>query len=453
MLLIAPTGGGKTLAGFLPSLVELYERGAKPRRLVSTGKELRRSQGLHTLYISPLKALAVDIARNLEAPVAEMKLPIRIETRTGDTPASKRQRQRRDPPDIMLTTPEQLALLLASADAPYLFGSLKRVVLDELHALVTSKRGDLLSLGLARLFRLAPGLATIGLSATVAEPEDLSRFLVPQPEHGQARSDLVIADGGAEPQVTMMEPGEYLPWAGHSARHAFPQIYELIKQHKMTLVFVNTRSQAEMIFHALWHLNEDSLAIALHHGSLDVEQRRKVENAMAGGKLRAVVCTSSLDLGIDWGDIDLVVNVGAPKGASRLLQRIGRANHRLDEPSRGMLVPANRFEVLECRAAIGAVADRAQDTPPLRTGALDVLAQHVLGSACGEPFIADELYREVTTAAPYTRARAAPTSTPRSISSRRAATRSRLTSASPRSGGPRTAAGASVIPWWRSAIA
>jgi ATP-dependent helicase Lhr and Lhr-like helicase len=401
VLLIAPTGGGKTLAGFLPSLVELYERGAKPHRLVSTGKELHRSQGLHTLYISPLKALAVDIARNLEAPVAEMKLPIRIETRTGDTPASKRQRQRRDPPDIMLTTPEQLALLLASADAPYLFGSLKRVVLDELHALVTSKRGDLLSLGLARLFRLAPGLATIGLSATVADPEDLSRFLVPQPEHGQARADLVIANGGAEPQVTMMEPGEYLPWAGHSARHAFPQIYELIKQHKMTLVFVNTRSQAEMIFHALWHLNDDSLAIALHHGSLDVAQRRKVEDAMSSGKLRAVVCTSSLDLGIDWGDIDLVVNVGAPKGASRLLQRIGRANHRLDEPSRGILVPANRFEVLECRAAIGAVADHAQDTPPLRIGALDVLAQHVLGSACGEPFIADELYREVKTAAPY----------------------------------------------------
>jgi ATP-dependent Lhr-like helicase len=402
VLLIAPTGGGKTLAGFLPSLVELYDNGMKPRRLVSAGKALRRSQGLHTLYISPLKALAVDIARNLEAPIAEMELPIRIETRTGDTPASKRQRQRRDPPDILLTTPEQLALLLASADAPYLFGSLRRIVLDELHALVTSKRGDLLSLGLARLFRLTPNLSAVGLSATVADPEDLSRFLVPQPEHGQARADLVIADGGAEPHVTMMTPGEDLPWAGHSARHAFPQIYELIKQHKMTLVFVNTRSQAEMIFHALWHLNEDSLAIALHHGSLDVEQRRKVESAMAGGRLRAVVCTSSLDLGIDWGDIDLVINVGAPKGASRLLQRIGRANHRLDEPSRGILVPANRFEVLECRAAIGAVADHAQDTPPLRTGALDVLAQHVLGSACGEPFVADDLYREVKTAAPYT---------------------------------------------------
>src|SRR6188508_250747 len=404
-LLIAPTGAGKTLAGFLPSLVELSgatKARAKPTRtLVSTGRGIRREGGLHTLYISPLKALAVDIARNLEWPIAEMNLAIRIETRTGDTPASKRQRQRRDPPDILLTTPEQLALLLASDDAPYLFGSLRRVILDELHALVTSKRGDLLSLGLARLWQLAPGFGMTGLSATVAEPDDLCRYLVPQPEHGASHADLVVADGGAEPNVTMLEPGEYLPWAGHSARHAFPQIYELIKQNKMTLVFVNTRSQAEMIFHALWHINEDSLAIALHHGSLDVAQRRKVEDAMTAGRLRAVVCTSSLDLGVDWGDIDLVINVGAPKGASRLLQRIGRANHRLDEPSRAVLVPANRFEVLECAVAIDAIAENAQDTPPLRIGALDVLAQHVLGCACGEPFLSDELYEEVLTSAPY----------------------------------------------------
>ena len=400
VLLIAPTGGGKTLAGFLPTLVDLHERGAKPRKLVSTGKDIRRSEGLHTLYISPLKALAVDIARNLETPVAEMKLPVRIETRTGDTPVSKRTRQRRDPPDILLTTPEQLALLLASADAPFLFGTLKRVVLDELHSLVTSKRGDLLSLGLARLFRLAPGLQTIGLSATVAEPDELCRYLVAQ-EPDNALADLIVAAGGAEPDVTMLPPGEDLPWAGHTARHAYPSIYDLIKRHKTTLVFVNTRSQAEMIFQELWRINEDGLAIALHHGSLDVAQRRKVEDAMTRGKLRAVVCTSSLDLGIDWGDIDLVINVGAPKGASRLLQRIGRANHRLEEPSRGILVPANRFEVLECSVAIDAVADHAQDTPPLRTGALDVLAQHVLGTACGAPFDSSELFEEVRKAAPY----------------------------------------------------
>jgi ATP-dependent helicase Lhr and Lhr-like helicase len=399
-LLIAPTGGGKTLAGFLPSLVEL----------AGANRPVRRGHGLHTLYISPLKALAVDVARNLEIPVAEMRLPVRIETRTGDTPASKRQRQRRHPPDLLLTTPEQLALLLASADAPYLFGALRRVVLDELHALVTSKRGDLLSLGLARLFRIAPELSSIGLSATVAEPDDLCRFMVPQRrgEHqgegerqSPARADLIVAEGGAPPRVTMLHSDEHLPWAGHSARYALGELYQLIKAHRTTLVFVNTRSQAEGIFQDLWHLNDDNLAIALHHGSLDVAQRRKVEAAMAAGRLRGVVCTSSLDLGVDWGDVDLVINVGAPKGASRLLQRIGRANHRMDEPSKGVLVPANRFEVLECRAALDAVADNAQDTPASRIGALDVLAQHVLGCACAAPFLADELYREVATAAPY----------------------------------------------------
>jgi ATP-dependent helicase Lhr and Lhr-like helicase len=421
VLLIAPTGAGKTLAGFLPSLVELsaasrtaatspYRGGlgasaqhggpATLRQLISTGRGIRREGGLHTLYISPLKALAVDIARNLERPVAEMKLPIRIEMRTGDTPASRRQRQRRDPPHILLTTPEQLALLLASPDAPYLFGSLKRVVLDELHALVTSKRGDLLSLGLARLFALAPDLGSVGLSATVAEPDDLRRFLVPQ-HPDMATADLVVAQGGAAPDVGMLDTAERLPWAGHSAHHALQDIYQLIKQHKTTLVFVNTRGQAESVFQELWRINDDALAIALHHGSLDVAQRRKVEAAMADGRLRAVVATSSLDLGIDWGDVDLVINVGAPKGASRLLQRIGRANHRMEEPSKGVLVPANRFEVLECTAALAAIADEAQDTPAARTGALDVLAQHLLGSACGEPFLADELYAEVKSAAPY----------------------------------------------------
>ena len=402
-LLIAPTGAGKTLAGFLPTLVELS--GSAPstpigKKLVSTGRGIRRTGGLHTLYISPLKALAVDIARNLERPVAEMGLPIRLETRTGDTPVSKRQRQRRDPPDILLTTPEQLALLLASDDAPFLFGSLKRVILDELHSLVMSKRGDLLSLGLARLFTIAPQLATVGLSATVAEPDDLRRYLVPQ-RGGEALADLVLAEPGAAPDITMLDTAEQLPWAGHSARHALGEIYDLIKRYTMTLVFVNTRSQAESIFQQLWGMNDDNLPIALHHGSLDVGQRRRVEDAMAAGRLRAVVATSSLDLGIDWGEVDLVINVGAPKGASRLLQRIGRANHRMDEPSRGVLVPANRFEVLECRAAIDAVAENAQDTPPLRIGALDVLAQHVLGCACGVPFDADELYAEVKTAAPY----------------------------------------------------
>ncbi|HEY6354583.1 MAG TPA: ligase-associated DNA damage response DEXH box helicase [Burkholderiaceae bacterium] len=413
-LLIAPTGAGKTLAGFLPTLVELSSpsplagegRGGGFREgsasgLVSTGRGVQRSRGLHTLYISPLKALAVDIARNLETPIAEMDLPIKVETRTGDTPVSRRQRQRRYPPDILLTTPEQLALLLSSDDAPFLFASLRRIVLDELHALVTSKRGDLLSLGLARLWQLAPQMRSIGLSATVAAPESLARFLVPQRDGASEAADIVVAGGAAAPVVEMLDTKERLPWAGHSARHALNEVYDLIKRNKTTLVFVNTRSQAEMLFQDLWRMNDDGLAIALHHGSLDVAQRRKVEDAMAAGKLRGVVCTSSLDLGVDWGDVDLVINIGAPKGASRLMQRIGRANHRIDEASRAVLVPANRFEVLECAVAIDAIAENAQDTPPLRIGALDVLAQHVLGCACGEPFLSDQLYGEVLTAAPY----------------------------------------------------
>jgi ATP-dependent Lhr-like helicase len=388
VLLIAPTGGGKTLAGFLPSLVEL-----------SQGRE--HAGGLHTLYISPLKALAVDVARNLEHPVAEMGLPIRIETRTGDTPPARRQRQRRNPPHVLLTTPEQLALILGSPDARFLFASLRRLVLDELHALVTSKRGDLLALGLARLFMLAPDLTSVGLSATVAEPDELRRFLVPQFSHDVAMADLIVAQGGAAPDVRMLDNIDRLPWAGHSAHYAARDIYECIKRHRVTLVFVNTRGQAERIFQELWRINEDALAIALHHGSLDVAQRRKIEAAMAAGRLRAVVCTSSLDLGVDWGAVDLVIHVGAPKGVSRLVQRIGRANHRMDEPSKGVLVPANRFEVLECTAALEAIAADAQDSPAARVGGLDVLGQHILGSACAEPFLADALYSEVRTAAPY----------------------------------------------------
>jgi ATP-dependent Lhr-like helicase len=394
-LLIAPTGAGKTLAGFLPSLVELEARGKK--KPGSAG-----SRGVHTLYISPLKALAVDIARNLEAPVSEMGLDIRIETRTGDTPSHKRQRQKLNPPDMLLTTPEQIALLLSDPAAEQLFSSLKTVILDELHALVTSKRGDLLALGLARLRRLAPGLRTIGLSATVAEPDDLRAYLVGQPDpQARALSDRVEVAGGAEPDISILASEERLPWSGHSARYALHDMYRLIKEHRVTLLFVNTRSQAEAIFQELWRINDDTLPIALHHGSLDVGQRRKVEAAMASGALRAVVATSSLDLGIDWGDIDLVVNIGAPKGASRLAQRIGRANHRMDEPSKAILVPANRFEVLECQAALQASRSGDQDTPPLRRGALDVLAQHILGLACSAPLDADETFAEIRSSETY----------------------------------------------------
>jgi len=383
-LLIAPTGAGKTLAGFLPTLADLADG---------------NHEGLHTLYISPLKALAVDVARNLTEPASEMGLPVSIETRTGDTPSSKRQRQRYDPPNILLTTPEQLALLISHPDAHRMFSSLRRLVLDELHALVTSKRGELLALGVARLARLAPDLQITALSATVKQPEMLrdwiARPVAPQPAR------LVTMKGGAAPEVSILTSHDRVPWAGHSAAYAVPELYEIIRGNGTCLLFVNTRSQAELLFQSLWELNADNLPIALHHGSLDVAQRRRVEAAMTAGELRAVVCTSTLDLGIDWGDVDLVIQVGAPKGASRMLQRIGRANHRLDDPSRALFVPSNRFEVLECEAALEAVSEGAQDSEDPVSGGLDVLAQHVLGMACAAPFTADELYDEVLGAWPY----------------------------------------------------
>ena len=431
-LLIAPTGAGKTLAGFLPSLIDLHEiRTGAPKnpplpkpglataltssdsadQITAQIKEWRAARkgrtGLHTLYVSPLKALAVDIARNLEAPIAEMGLPVRVETRTGDTGTSKRQRQKSDPPDILLTTPEQVSLLLASREASELFASLDTIVLDELHALVTSKRGDLLSLAIARLRKLAPGVRCVGLSATVADPDALRRYLVPQTPSADAQSgeaclsELVTTSRGTRPHVSILASDERVPWSGHMGRYAINDVYGLIRRHALSLVFVNTRAQAEMTFHELWTANDDGLPIALHHGSLDAGQRRKVEAAMAAGRLRAVVCTSTLDLGIDWGDVDLVIHMGAPKGASRLAQRIGRANHRMDEPSRAVLVPTNRFEIMECRAAIAALSEGAQDTPPLGPGGLDVLAQHVLGMAVAGPFDADDLFEEVRSVAPY----------------------------------------------------
>ena len=378
VLLIAPTGGGKTLAGFLPSLVELA---ADPR------------PGLHTIYVSPLKALANDIARNLMQPVQDMRLPITIETRTGDTPANRRARQRETPPHILLTTPESLAVLLSQPDAAAMFGGLATLVMDEVHALAGTKRGDQLALCAARLGTLAPKLRRVGLSATVAHPDAIQAYV-------GADRRIEVADQ-TPPELSIMLPEGEPSWAGHMGIEAAPQVMARIRAAGMTIVFVNTRAQAELIFQALWRLNDPTLPIALHHGSLDVAQRRRVEAAMADGRLRAVVATSSLDLGIDWGGVDQVIQLGAPKGISRLLQRVGRANHRMEEASRAVLIPANRFEVLECQAALLGVEARELDGDPPRPGGLDVLAQHLLGMACSAPFSPDAMFAEIRRAAPY----------------------------------------------------
>ncbi|WP_373636480.1 ligase-associated DNA damage response DEXH box helicase [Yoonia sp. BS5-3] len=382
LMLIAPTGGGKTLAGFLPSLAELADG---------------THQGLHTLYVSPLKALAADIKRNLRNPVDEMNLPIRIEDRTGDTSYTQKRRQRADPPHILLTTPESLALLISYEDAPRMFQGLQRVIIDEIHALSESKRGDQLMLALSRLQTLAPGLRRVGLSATVEDPQAIASELAAHP----MPCPIIHADPGPDPDIAMLVTDEKPPWTGGGAAYAIPAVLDEVKKHKTTLIFHNTRAQAEIFFHNLWLANSDDLPIGIHHGSLAREQRERVEAAMVAGELRAIVCTGSLDLGIDWGDVDLVIQVGAPKNVKRLVQRIGRANHRYNAPSKALLVPANRFEVVECVAALEAVKAHALDGDPKGAGPRDVLCQHILITACSGPFHADALYQEITSVGAY----------------------------------------------------
>ena len=383
-LLVAPTGAGKTLAGFLPTLTDLIEQPA---------------EGLHTLYVSPLKALAVDVRRNLLTPIEEMDLPVRVETRTGDTPSDRKARQRARPPQILLTTPESLSLLLSYPDSFLMFAQLKTVIIDEVHAFATQKRGDLLSLSLARLQRINPGLRRVALSATVADVDAYRAWLAPDGDIN--RVVPVMGEQGADPDIAIFIPEGRIPWSGHSGKYAAKQVMAEIARRQTTLIFCNTRGLAELIFQELWAANEANLPIGIHHGSLSVEARRKVENAMADGRLRALVATASLDLGVDWGDVDCVIQMGAPKGSSRLLQRIGRANHRLDQSSEAIIIPGNRFEYLEARAALDAVEAGERDADDFRAGSLDVLAQHVMALACAAPFAERELLEEIRSATPY----------------------------------------------------
>lgn len=379
-LLIAPTGGGKTLAGFLPTLA------------AACGDEI--GTGLHTLYVSPLKALTHDIGRNLARPVADLGLSCRIEDRTGDTPATQRARQRVDPPHVLLTTPESLALMLTYPEAPKIFGALRRVVIDEIHALAESKRGDQVMLCLSRLRSLVPDIQVAGLSATVENPAALAQFM--------GGAEIVLADAGPQPDIAMLPTSAAPPWSGAGGAYAARDVMRAIADARLTLVFINTRAQAELFFQALWAVNDENLPIGLHHGSLSRDARRRVEAAMAEGSLRAVVATGSLDLGLDWGDVDLVIQIGAPKNIKRLVQRIGRANHRFDTPSRARIVPANRFEVLECIAALQAVeAGELDGDGCAPVGGWDVLCQHILLLACSAPLDADALFAEVTRAGPY----------------------------------------------------
>ncbi|NVJ59093.1 MAG: ligase-associated DNA damage response DEXH box helicase [Gammaproteobacteria bacterium] len=381
-LLIAPTGAGKTLAGFLPSLIDLNKNPQK---------------GLHTLYVSPLKALTHDIHRNLMSPINEMQLGVTVETRTGDTPSSKRQRQRRNPPNILLTTPESLMLMLSYSDADNIFAKIKCVVIDEVHSFAHSKRGDFTSLALAHLQSMAPNLTRFGLSATVDEPGSMAMWLGVS---GQPLNTIIVKSQ-TQPIVRLLQTRNPIPFTGFVAKYAMPEIYQAIADAQTTFVFVNTRAQAELVFQFLWQENVKGLPIAIYHGSLSKEQRHQTEQLMAKGKVRAVVATSALELGIDWGDVDQVIQLGAPKGVSRLLQRIGRSNHRMDEPSKAFLVPANKFEVLECMCAKRSISARQLDGEELLPGSPDIIPQFIVNLACQSSIDPDEVFALVKSATPY----------------------------------------------------
>ena len=375
-LLIAPTGSGKTLSGFLPTLIEL---------------DRVNFSGLHTVYVSPLKALAADIKRNLMIPIEEMGLNIKVEDRTGDTTAKTKRRQRIDPPQILLTTPESLALLISFPEANALFANLERIIIDEIHALVENKRGHQLLLAISRLQSISKNLRKLALSATVDHPQEIAGFI----SENDNNCPIIFAEPGPDPNISMLQTTASPPWSGAGATYAVPDVLEQISKHKTTLIFHNTRAQAEIFFHNLWLNNQDNLPVAIHHGSLDLAQRKRVEAAITKGELRAVVCTGTIDLGIDWNEVDLVIQVGAPKNIKRLVQRIGRANHTYNTPSKAIIVPANKFEIVECQAALEAVRDKDLDGEPIASGSLDVLCQHILLVACSGKILPAKLFEEI----------------------------------------------------------
>jgi len=384
-LLIAPTGGGKTLAGFLPSLIDLLE------------KPVSAPPSLHTLYISPLRALTNDIERNLNRPVDDLNLPITIGVRTGDTKSYQRTKQRKTPPDILLTTPESLMLLLSYPDAADYFANLKSVIIDELHSFATNKRGDFTCLALARLKTLAPDHIRLGLSATIADAGSAAKWLGPTGEP----ADVLEIKGDASPLITILEAETRYPLGGHNPRFAVKEIYKAIQSAKSTIVFVNTRAQTELLFQQLWQINEEGLPIGLYHGSLSRERRQRTEAMIASGDIRAVVSTSALEMGIDWGDVDLILQVGAPKGVSRLLQRIGRSNHRMDDPSEALMVPCNPLEAVECAVAIDAIDQGQRDGEDYTEGAMDVAVQYIVNRACAGKFKKRQTLAEIRSAWPY----------------------------------------------------
>ena len=380
ILLNSPTGSGKTLAGFLPSLIDLLKNKKQPE--------------LHTLYISPLKSLTYDIERNLLKPIEEAKLKISIESRTGDTSYKKKKLQIINPPNILATTIETFALLMSEKKSYNFFQNLKFIIIDEIHSILNTKRGELLSLNLSRLNTMTLRHQTILLSATISNPDEASNYFT------KTKCKLIKIKDKKPPQIKILYSSNTIPWSGHMANYAMSEIYKKIEKRK-SIIFVNTRAQSELMYHKLSEINSKNLKIEIHHGSLEKNIRIQVEEKMANNKLNCIIATSSLDLGIDWTHINLVIQIGAPKGISRFFQRVGRCNHNFNKKSEAYLVPTNRFDFIECYATIKAIEEKELDSNLSKEGSLDVLAQHIIGVSCSKVFDLNSIYKDIKSCWPY----------------------------------------------------
>jgi ATP-dependent Lhr-like helicase len=388
-LVHAPTGTGKTLAAWLGAVARSAAVGADPA--------MRR--GPLAVWITPLKALAADTALALEEPLrgaGRVAGSLSVGVRTGDSSAADRRRLRAQWPTALVTTPESLSILLSLEDAHEIFADLQTVVVDEWHELLSTKRGVQTELALARLRALRPGLATWGLSATLANLEDARAALVGPAAAHAARLVSARVPRPLEIETLIPEPMERFPWAGHMGMRLVPQVVAAIERAATTLVFTNTRSQAERWFDAIAAARPDwRKTLALHHGSVDRDLRTKAEAGLRAGKLKCVVATSSLDLGVDFGPVEQVLQIGSPKGIARLLQRAGRSGHAPGAVGRLVCVPTHALELIECAAARRAAeAGTVEARPPL-TAALDCLAQHIVTVACSGGFREADLRAEV----------------------------------------------------------
>lgn len=394
-LVQVPTGAGKTYAAYLGPLSELIDEHRGRREATEITSSLR------VLFITPLRAVSRDIELALRAPIDEMNLPLRVESRTGDTAQSVRDKQRERLPEILITTPESLCVLLTRENTPALFSSLSAVIVDEWHELLTSKRGTQVELCLARLREFAPRARTWTLSATLPNLNQAARAAV-----GMAAPDPTIIRGEMRREITIQTltpaPGSRMPWAGHLGMHMLPRVVEALDPAVSTLVFTNTRSQSELWFQAILHAKPEwEPILALHHGSLDRDEREAVEGGLKSGTLRIVVATSSLDLGVDFSSVERVIQIGSVKGIARLIQRAGRAAHRPGAPCSILCVPTHTLELIEIDAARRAMLEsRIEPRTPLNKP-LDVLAQHLVTCAMGGGYEPDVMFEQVRSAAAY----------------------------------------------------